>query len=342
MVIGPGMVEAMAEVVAPHVDAVDLDRHDLLAEQRDDAMQRPHPAQRRGRCRCRAPAHRLGPGEVADDRCDRLGQHVARRPSRLARSSANQTPSRSSSWSLRQAGLAQEAFERLRRRADVRGPLISSLTACGLGRQSAGDQRQPPRRRIGVDRLRPSAPARASSSREQPRKIVARPRLHPRRDLLATAARAGSRRSRLPTPCAFHPRPAGALRQVADAADIGLPLGDRDHAARLQRVEDVAGLDRLLIGRRSAARAARQFSLSAAAFLNRSNRPSVSATSKLPRRHLLLILEEDVAIGHAVIVECRGRRHCPCPGCTSPAARARRSARPRPACSRSRRPAGNR
>src|SRR5690606_19619735 len=49
-------------------------------------------------------------------------------------------------------------------------------------------------------------------------------------------------------PVLLHPGAAGALRELADAADIGLALGDRDHAAGLQGVEDVARLDRLVVG----------------------------------------------------------------------------------------------
>ena len=44
-----------------------------------------------------------------------------------------------------------------------------------------------------------------------------------------------------------HPGGACTLRQIADPADIGLALGDRDHAAGLQGIEDVARLDRLII-----------------------------------------------------------------------------------------------
>ena len=42
----PGVVEAMADRGRAAGDALDLDRHDVLAEHRDDAVQRPHPAQR--------------------------------------------------------------------------------------------------------------------------------------------------------------------------------------------------------------------------------------------------------------------------------------------------------
>src|SRR5205085_210017 len=49
-------------------------------------------------------------------------------------------------------------------------------------------------------------------------------------------------------PVFLHPGLAGAFGELADAADIGLAFGDRDHAARLQGVEDVARLDRLVVG----------------------------------------------------------------------------------------------
>ena len=41
----------------------------------------------------------------------------------------------------------------------------------------------------------------------------------------------------------------GADREIAHPANIGLAFGDRDHAARLEQVEDMTGLDRLVIGR---------------------------------------------------------------------------------------------
>ena len=96
--------------------------------------------------RGRAPAHRLGPGEGADDRGDRLGEHVGGRRGPASRSTAKQTPSRSTSWSCVEAGLAQEAFERLRRRAGARA-LELLADRLGLRRQAAGDQREAARRR---------------------------------------------------------------------------------------------------------------------------------------------------------------------------------------------------
>src|SRR5437764_704002 len=54
-------------------------------------------------------------------------------------------------------------------------------------------------------------------------------------------------RSRRPS-VLFHPALAGAFGEVADAADIGLAFGDGDDAASLEGVEDVARLDRLVVG----------------------------------------------------------------------------------------------
>ena len=191
MVIGPGWWKRWPSVAAPQVDAVDRDRHDLLAEQGDDRMQRPHPAQAGGRRRRRAPAHRLGPLEIADDSGDRLGQHRRRCP---ARPVDHREPDAVAVLELVlvQPGLAQEAFERLRRRCRL-GPFNSSRH----------------RRRFQRQALARSAPAAAGSSKSSipscvrpaagqrlghhPRQVVARLGLHPRRDFLATAVRAGSR-----------------------------------------------------------------------------------------------------------------------------------------------------
>ena len=40
-----------------------------------------------------------------------------------------------------------------------------------------------------------------------------------------------------------------AAREVADAADVGGALGDRDGAARVEQVEGVRGLQHLFVGR---------------------------------------------------------------------------------------------
>src|SRR5215475_2085547 len=59
------------------------------------------------------------------------------------------------------------------------------------------------------------------------------------------AIRAASRA----TPCRHQPSSAAGLRQLAHAQNVALPLGDGDDAARIQKVEDMARLDALVVGR---------------------------------------------------------------------------------------------
>ena len=80
------MVEAVADRRRAAGDAVDLDRHDLLAEQGDDAVQRPHPAQAIADSPQRID---LGQGKSRDDALDRLGEDVRSRAARPARSPRN-------------------------------------------------------------------------------------------------------------------------------------------------------------------------------------------------------------------------------------------------------------
>ena len=121
---------------------------------------------------------------------------AALRPGRSM--TANSTPSRSSSCSRVEPGLAQEPVERLGGRRCFR-PLDLLAARGGLPGQPARDQRQPPRRRVNVDRAR-FEPRFVELLGEHPRQIVARPRLHPRRNLLATAIRAGKSAIRPPAP----------------------------------------------------------------------------------------------------------------------------------------------
>src|SRR5690606_34109579 len=48
---------------------------------------------------------------------------------------------------------------------------------------------------------------------------------------------------------AREPRLAAARRPRTHAADIGLPFGHRDDAARIEQVETVRGLETLIVGR---------------------------------------------------------------------------------------------
>ena len=84
---------------------------------------------------------------------------------------------------LRQPRLAQEAFQRLRRRTGAR-PLIFLAHRRRLQRQSPRDQRQPARRHEAVD----GGGLKAGLGEflgKQPRKVVGRLHLHARRNLLA-------------------------------------------------------------------------------------------------------------------------------------------------------------
>jgi hypothetical protein len=243
----------MVEAVADRGRAAGRCRRSRPARSRRRAARRcPAAAAPSAAKRCwrrRAPAHRLGPGEAAHDPLDRAAQH---RRGRLARAVDHRE----------QHAVALDQLLRepvLRRKpssacggAEARGPLISSA----------------PPRSPAAGRAR-SAPAGAASRRSRSRRPRARPWPAPRRTSAPgrcapapasapgsppTAARAGSRRasrdrlasSRMLAALAQLMPPSPA---IAHPADIGLPLGDRDHPARLQRVEDVAGLDRLLIGR---------------------------------------------------------------------------------------------
>jgi hypothetical protein len=176
-----GTVEAVAERGVAAADLGDLAFDQLVAEDRDDPRQRSDPARTFGPNRGRAPAHRLRPGEVADDRDDRPGEHFvgrAARPfdDREIRPAAVLEPV------LAEPGLAQEALERLRRRADL-GPLDLLAHRLGGLRQVARDQREAARGRQDGD-VAVRHPRRGHVLAEQFFQIAPRPRLHPRGDFL--------------------------------------------------------------------------------------------------------------------------------------------------------------
>jgi hypothetical protein len=63
---------------------------------------------------------------------------------------------------------------------------------------------------------------------------------------------ARTKESALPLPCdssPFRPQPrfAAGLGKLAHAQNVALPFGDRNHPARIEQVEDVTGLDALII-----------------------------------------------------------------------------------------------
>ena len=150
------VVEAVAQRDRTAGDAVHFALDHFVAQQRDDARQRAHPAQGFGADRGIAPAHRLGPGKVADNRGNRFGEQVRCRAAGyvlhceigfaaldLARFEIG----------LGDARLAAETVDRLIGRADGRA---LQFFADGLGRQRepACDQREAARGRPDGDLAR--------------------------------------------------------------------------------------------------------------------------------------------------------------------------------------------
>ena len=152
-----GMVEPVAEGggAAPHPRDLDVDGDGIaavtLAEQGDDALQRPDPARALGRGGGGAPAHRPGPGEGADDGGYGFGEHGRGGPAGLL-DDREEDAIALLELVAGEAGLAKEAFERLRRggRAWALGFLADRF---GLGLEAAGDEHQAARRGVGIDRF---------------------------------------------------------------------------------------------------------------------------------------------------------------------------------------------
>ena len=171
----------------PHDPGVRLEDVDgfadhVVVQQRDHARQRANPAQGFGADRGSAPAHRLGPGKAADDRGDRLGEHLDRRTAGLV-DDGEVNAIAIFQLILRQPGLAEEAFERLRRRAAAR-PFDFLADRSGRLRKPLGDQRKSARGR--PDGQIADVDARRCHLRaEQLFQLGKRARLHPRGDFLA-------------------------------------------------------------------------------------------------------------------------------------------------------------
>jgi hypothetical protein len=170
------MVEAVPDGRHPADNPSDFERHDILAQNCDDPVERADPSERAA-----APPHRLRPGEVGEDPTKRVLDDL-RRGSTRPLDDCEQDPVPLLKLVFREPGLAQKAFERLRRcgRAGTLDLLPAGLR---LLRHVASNQRQPPRRRMDVDCARPEAGL-VHLLREQPHEVVARPRLHTRRDFL--------------------------------------------------------------------------------------------------------------------------------------------------------------
>src|SRR3569623_1525765 len=109
----------------------------------------------------------------------------------------------------------------------------------------------------------------------------------------------------------LQPGGAAGLGELADAQDIALALGDRDHATGVEQVEVVAGLDDLLVGRQSERVAA----VWAGALPFVEQRLALGlGVRKVAEQHvgvgrfevverlLLLVLQEHIAVADAVVL----------------------------------------
>ena len=145
---GDGDVTLVMEAVPARdrarADAAHFQVDRLLAQDGDDARERAHPAQGFRAERGGAPALRLGPGKRADDRRDGLGQHVLGRAAGLF-GDRKQHAITLGQLLAGQPGLAQEAFQGLRRGGGAR-PLHFLADSLRAQRQIARDQCQPARR----------------------------------------------------------------------------------------------------------------------------------------------------------------------------------------------------
>ena len=188
-----GRHEAVAEGRVAGLDPADREGHDvrllgLGAERGDDRMQWAHPAQARRRHRCRAPTHRLRPGEAFDHRRQESGQDVERRLTAPLDNCNVEVALLGIALHLGildrgESGAFQEAGDGRLGRADL-GPL-ALLAPLGLrGRQVGDVQRQPARRREGGGAGEGQAPLEQCVG-NQPAQVLAGLGLHAGRDFFA-------------------------------------------------------------------------------------------------------------------------------------------------------------
>ncbi len=183
--------EAMAARDVAGGDAVDFERHDvgllgLRPESGDDGMQRPHPGERTGLGRWRAPAHRFRPRKAFDHGGQNLADHVDRGTARSLDHRNVKVPLlvglHFGLGDRFQPGGFEKPGDRLLRRADARAFFL--LAQIGLAhRHAMHGERQPPRRdeRLGALINEPRLHQPVGDKLAQ---ILRRPRLHARRHFL--------------------------------------------------------------------------------------------------------------------------------------------------------------
>ena len=134
-------MEAVALGQAPGLDPADFAFNHLSAKQRDNGRERAHPAQAFRAERGGTPALRLGPGKSPHDCRDRFGQDISCGATGLF-GDRKQHAVTLNQLVFAEAGLAQEAFKRLWRRADARA-LHFFADRRGCRGQAASDERKP-------------------------------------------------------------------------------------------------------------------------------------------------------------------------------------------------------
>ena len=210
----------------------------LRPESGDDGMQRPHPGQRAGLRRRRAPAHRFRPGKAFDDRGQNLADHVDRGAARLL-------DHRDIEIALLvglhfgfgdrfQPGGFEKPGDGVLRRADARALLL--LAQIGLARRHAvHGERQPPRRHESLGALI-DEPRIDQPVGDELAQILRRPRLHARGDFLGEQFEqkvghygrvfmaAVAQRLMLTSACRRRTRPLRSPPPSIPAAGIAVPL----------------------------------------------------------------------------------------------------------------------
>src|SRR5262245_36259940 len=187
--------------------------------------------------------------------------------------------------------------------ASTRGPFFSSRTAG----ERAGRPATTATRRRGVAKVLRSLNSRPAPASACPSKRArsSRARVCMRDGI--SSENSSSRSSAIgAASLGLEPCGASRLGEVAHAQDMGLPLRHRDHAARIEQVEDMRGLDRLVVSgkREDMARALVAFreqrlalGLGVAEMLEQEFRVGLL---EIVARVFLLGLEKDVAVGDLV------------------------------------------
>ena len=195
------MVEAVAQRDRAAGDAMHFAIDHVVAQQRDHARQRANPAQTFGADRGSAPAHRLGPAEVAHDRGDRFGEQIRRSAARNVLDREVGCPALHVARfqiALVDTGFTAEAIHCLIGRANRR-TLQFFADSLGRQRQAARDQRKAARGRPDGDFARFDTGG-VQFAAEQLFELGARAGLHARGDFFAAKFEEEIRHNPAPSP----------------------------------------------------------------------------------------------------------------------------------------------